>query len=308
MQYIEEKSFSNVEDFLNEIVPWGSNQNLSGYAFRGHSQESYELIPMALRVESRAKLWSAASTAAPPTSEEDLIFHQVHAEYMILREFYRLADQRGLAVPLSPRVREDLVCDVSTMMQFNLEAGDLWIPHDLHEAAALAQHYGMPTRLLDWTYDIFVAMYFAFRGAIGKAGNLCIWAIDKDHLRFHQPTEFIDGVDFIAPHYAGNPHLNAQKGLFTHVPCPFPHYLNFSSDESRKSILDMKVDRRPLNEVLRERIIRPKSGVFKKFMVPCSEAKKGTQILNKLGYDASRIFPGYGGVATELLSRTSYLF
>lgn len=308
MQFIEEMAFSCVEDFLNEIVPWGSKQDLGGYAFRGHSQESYQLIPTALRLDSRAKLWSAAATGEPPASEVDLIFHQVNAEYLILRDFYRLSDQRGLAVPLSPRVREDLVSDVSTMLQFDIKTEDLWIPHDLHEAAALAQHYGMPTRLLDWTYDIFVAIYFAFRGAIGKSGNVCIWAIDKDHLRFHQPSEFVDGVDFIAPHYSGNPHLNAQKGLFTHVPCSFPHYLNYTSDPARPNIFDMKVDRRPLDEVLRERIRRPKKGTFKKFLVPCSEAKKGAQILTKIGYDASRIFPGYGGVATELMSRESYRY
>lgn len=45
--------------------------------------------------------------------------------------------------------------------------------------AAAMQHYGAPTRLLDWTYSFFVALHFALRGA--KPGERCaIWVLDLD--------------------------------------------------------------------------------------------------------------------------------
>jgi hypothetical protein len=45
---------------------------------------------------------------------------------------------------------------------------------------ALMRHYGAPTRLLDWTYSFFVALFFAMENAEGEAA---IWALNTDWLR-----------------------------------------------------------------------------------------------------------------------------
>lgn len=307
MNALEQKLFLTAEDLFNHVAPWGADPGLKGYVFRGHSQESYQLIPSALRVESRDLLWTASGFPKPDSSLIETIFMQVQAEFQSLRNFYRLADQRGLAVPLSPRVREGLVAENASLISFRATALDRWIPTDLHEAAALAQHYGVPTSLLDWTYDIFVAMYFAFTGAIGKQGNICIWAINKEHISWMAPMVGSYEVDFVTPHYAGNPHLNAQKGLFTHLPGPMPTFAAVEADVKNVAVFEQEVDRRSLDVVLYERIDKSEENLFKKYLLPCSEAEKGCQILEKLGYDASRIFPGYGGVAIQLLTRHRYL-
>lgn len=45
------------------------------------------------------------------------------------------------------------------------------------EWLALMQHFGSPTRLLDWSYSFFVAMFFA----VERANSQCaVWAINMD--------------------------------------------------------------------------------------------------------------------------------
>ena len=39
----------------------------------------------------------------------------------------------------------------------------------------LMQHYGVPTRLLDWTENPFVAIYFALNGGESKKADACVW-------------------------------------------------------------------------------------------------------------------------------------
>jgi FRG domain len=55
-----------------------------------------------------------------------------------------------------------------------------YVPHneDVLEWLSLMQHHGAPTRLLDWTYSPYIALYFAIESA--KENSEClVWAVNQ---------------------------------------------------------------------------------------------------------------------------------
>jgi hypothetical protein len=61
---------------------------------------------------------------------------------------------------------------------------------DTLEWLALMQHYGAPTRLLDWTYSFFVALYFAIESA-GQS-ECAVWALNTDWM-VHPAASILEG-------------------------------------------------------------------------------------------------------------------
>ena len=53
------------------------------------------------------------------------------------------------------------------------------LPADVIEWLALLQHWGGPTRLLDFTASPYVAAYFAVEDAREQDGFCAVWAVDK---------------------------------------------------------------------------------------------------------------------------------
>ena len=308
LDLIQTIRFDKVEDLFDHIAPWRNDTVLIDdidYIFRGHGQESYKLVPTALRPELNDWLWELVGVPKPTDNQWQWESWQVHAEYSLLRNFYRLADRMGLEVPLSPRIRQNLAAN------YDIHGGtsdipfdQRWISPDLHETASLAQHYGVPTRLLDWTYDLYVALHFGFMDAIGKDGFLAIWALDKEYLSFLNGTVDRVNVEFITPHYASNPNLSAQQGLFSHWPIAVPSMQSMAEHFTSGGQAAL-VDRRPLNELIEEQLgDAPERNIFVKFVLPCSEAASGCEILKRLGYGAAKVFSGYSGVAKQILSRS----
>lgn len=153
------------KQFYNEII---YNEEYYGYLYRGHGKaDTYKLIPGLLRnLENRRKLKRCE-------------FYIEELRSLLL--FYHEANKHGLYVPIVPEFFKHGLVNKTDLSLIIKENDWRWLSDDIIELVSLAQHYGLKTRVLDWTRDIRVALYFACMEEINDE-DMAIWCIDAEYL------------------------------------------------------------------------------------------------------------------------------
>lgn len=303
--YVEEREFETAEELLNALAPWSKTIKTDDFIFRGHSDQEYLLSPTSIRKDSIDSIWEYSRAYVEIVgSSNDNDFSLAFVEYQLIRDFYREADLKGLEVPTSERLRRRLHQKVDFQTMSNWVDGEKWLPSDMLEVAALAQHYGVHTRLLDWTYDPFVAAYFASKPSGRPPRDLCIWGLNAKTIGTLDSAIENFPLRLVTPHYSGNPNLAAQSGLFTH----WAHAVPSPKELSNRAMAALPpVDRRPLDVTLKQYLLTITEGeplgLFVKWILPADEVLKLARLLREFGYGPAKLFPGYEGVAMELKER-----
>lgn len=276
--------------------------------FRGESSKKYQLLPSALRKENKKKLNDLSGFGLPVEPTSEMKSWQQQAEFYALKKFFSLVDQNGISIPEVQILRDNFLSIFHVFRENQLSKN--WIADELLELSALAQHYGIPTRLLDWSFSHMVSLYFAVHGILNSNNvdeddEMVLWALNYQEIDFLKESTTRIPVKFLKPPYNRNPNLFAQKGVLTSWEYKNCLQFNQTSFYNPERINRTPLDKLILNSVIEQDINLQKSDssypvLIYKFHLPVSEAVDLYRALVQYNYGADTIFSGFNGVTKRM--------
>ena len=254
----------------------------SNFVCRGQADSRRKLIPKVFRADILKKYKRGIGS-----------LHRDHPghfffEWHLLHKFMEYCDARGLPIPNdSLEFRKYLSQDnITTLHGKNT---DSWPEERVVLLMALAQHHGIPTRLLDWSRNPYVACYHAAASAV---------TADREHISDGDRIALF-GLDLTGIHAKAkdlkpvrvpgstSANLYSQGGLFILV--------NHSGWRGEEFITDVSLESKLPNY----------TKILKKVTLPTSLAGDLLLRCDKFGFSAASMFPGYDGAAKAVLEHVA---
>ena len=185
------------------------------------------------------------------------------------------------------------------------------LPPEQLELLFLMQHYGIPTRLLDWSENPFIALFFALENArqerAGEEMEATVWLLDPirlntiaysnrananrvygayaDELGAYQPSQDLKKVSMLLPLAIHGVHnsqrIVAQRGSFT----------IFGRDTT------------PLNQSVK---LSGPDGVIKQVRIAAGAKREMFEDLFNMGIADSVVYPDLEGLGREIRNRRGF--
>jgi hypothetical protein len=270
--------FETARALLDYISPLNSTWHAGRFIFRGQPSDAYELTPSVCR---RGRGSFADGSVIKGIS--DTVSGQIYFELEILSQFLQGCDKSGLVVPgYTKEIKRKLM---ENRGQF-LSRHNPWPQPELHEIMAVAQHYDVPTRLLDWTERSFVACYFAASSAEFEIHStttprIAVWALDTKFSSDWKTVSIIRTPGGTSENQA------AQSGLFT------THSITEFGEDYPYEVEAME----DMQDIFNK---DDGSSSLIKMTLPVDQAPELLDLCSKLGVHGATLFPGFHGVGRSV--------